>query len=619
MFLVLGLVILAAPAIAERVRLPGVVGLVVAGVALGPGGLGVLERTGVVEQLGGVGLLYLMFLAGLELDLGQLAEQRRPTVLFGLTTFVFPLVLGAAVSLAFGYEWLPAVLIGSLWASHTLVAYPVVRRAGLIADPAVMSAVGATVITDTLALATLAVVAGAAAGSGLGFLALLVPGSIALAWLLLWVLPRVARAFFAGLGADRTVRFVFVLTAVMGSAVVAEAVGTEGIIGAFLAGLGLNRLVPTGGVLMQRIEFVGSALLVPIFLISVGMLVDVGLVLDPATLALGAGFSGVAMIGKGVAAIVAGRISGFDRPQITAMFALSNAQAAATLAATIVGLEVGLLDARTVNAVLIVILVTVVVSSASASRAVRELRPAPVARRPLGRTVIIPIANPTGAREIGRVGSWIAHADGGSVVPLHVVTDLGQDHVASGRRLVDGVADDLARLGVETEVVLRIDRSARRGIVNTLLERDATLVLVGWKGEETAKDRVLGSLLADITEAVPCVIAACRLVGTPRRLVVDLDRTGSLSADEAAALDVSRRLAAGSGLPTVSSRPDLGWTTDVGAFRDGDVVVVPSAPGREPVAPGVRSLIDGHPNVGVIIVRAGDASPTVVEEMFGTT
>ena len=257
-FFVLAFVMLTAPLVAERLRLPGVVGLVMAGLVVGPEGLGLLAREGTIAQLGGFGLLYLMFLAGLELDLGAVRRDRRPAIVFGLLTFAIPIASGTGVALLHGFSVAASVLIGSLWASHTLVAYPIVRRAGIVSDKSVVAAIGATVITDSLALIVLAVVARShEAEGGIRFLATLIPGLVVLAMATLWILPSLARWFFTGLGQDRTLRFLFVLVGFLGAAVLAEVVGIEGIVGAFLAGLALNALVPNGGALMQRVEFVG--------------------------------------------------------------------------------------------------------------------------------------------------------------------------------------------------------------------------------------------------------------------------------------------------------------------------------------------------------------------------
>lgn len=630
-FLVLALVILLAPLAAERFRLPGVIGLVVAGVVVGPEGIGLIERAGMIAQLGGVGLLYLMFMAGLELDLAVLSDHRRSAVVFGMLTFAIPITLGTGVAWWLGFGVAAAVLIGSLWASHTLVAYPIIRRGGIMADPSVAASVGATVITDTLALLVLAVVAGYETGGDVASLLWLVPGLALLAFLTLWLLPRAANWFFVGIGPDRTLRFLFVLAALLGSAVVAEVVGIEGIVGAFLAGLALNRQVPNGGTLMQRIEFVGSALFIPIFLVSVGMLVDLRVVFDVGTLTLAVAFTAVAIGAKALAAFAAGRWFGFDWPRIGVMFALSNAQAAATLAATIVGFQIGIFDEQVVNAVLLVILVTVVVASWVAGYSVRRFTaPYEIPQR-MGRLVLVPVANPTAAAEMIRIAVWLARSDGGEVLPLHVVTTPDPGRVQEGRVMLDSVGADTARFGAELDTTIRVDRSVSRGVINTVIERDASLVLLGWKGSKTTKDRLIGNVLDDITDSAPCLVAACWLPsGPPTRIVLAAGyEADAVDADLAAAEEFSRRLAKGSGLPLLISsagdEADPGTNLeDAGGFAGlarhalpTDLLVLSAPQGRSVIGEAAQYLTAQRRDLSFIVVQTSAGSRNVeVGEVF---
>lgn len=625
-FLTVAVLLLVAPLAAERLRLPGVIGLVISGLVVGPEGLGLLSRQGTIEQLGGFGLLYLMFLAALELDLEELSTNRRPTVVFGLITFAIPMTLGTGTALALGFGGLASVLIGSLWASHTLVTYPIIRRSGIVGDPSVTATIGATVITDTLALIVLALVAASfETGGGFGFLATLLPGLAILGLSVMWLLPRITQWFFAGIGQDRTVRFLFVLTAFLASAVLAEVVGVEGIVGAFLAGLALNRAVPNRGALMQRVDFVGSAFLVPIFLISVGMLVDVSVVLDPETLLLAVAFATVAISAKWAAAEISGRVFSFGRAQIGVMFALSNSQAAATLAATIVGFELGLIDERVVNAVLIVILVTVTVASWVASRSAHKVAPAAKTPDLIGKVVLAPVARPETMGEILRLGVWVARADGGHVVPFHVVTSPESDQVEAAEPLMRQVNEAAARLGADVEAFVRVDRSVAAGVVSTVAERAATLVLLGWKGESTTKDRVVGSLLEDVVDRIPCATAVCWLPGSSySRLVLIADGSPT---EQGVTNSLCRRLARGAGLPvTVVGEPDIdslesGWELlrrpiDFDAVEEvlgeGDVVLMSGGSTRPPFGSLAQDLVEAHPSISVIVV-----SPPTSPHDFG--
>jgi Kef-type K+ transport system membrane component KefB len=602
-FAVLTLAILLGPIVARLLRVPEVVAVVALGFAIGPTGLGLVERTGVVATLGGAGLLYLMFVAGLELDLDDFAAHRGDSVGFGALTFALPMLLGTVVALALGYGTLAALLLASCWASHTLVAYPVFQRVGTVGNRAVATSVGATIVTDTAALLVLAVVARASQGgltpvfwvTLLPSLALLTAGTLA-------GLPRLARWFFAGVGQQRSPRFLFVLVALFVVASLFEVVGIEAIVGAFLAGLALNRAVPNGGPLKERIDFVGATLLVPLFLLATGMLIDVAVLLDPRTLAVGAAFTAVAIGAKLAAAAGAGRWFRSGPAEIAAMFALTSAQAAATLAAVIVGLNVGLLTQGDVNAVMMVILLTCVLASVVAGRAA-PLLPRPIAARDLGETVVVPVANPTTAPRLMRLASAFARADGGIVVPVLVVPNASdQEQLDRARSLDDAMLAVAQSAGAEARSVLRIDSSPEAGIAHTVVEHQGSLLVLGWKGATGRSDARFGGITDRVlsTTFVPTVIARESEVA-PRRVLVVVDTSVVTPGGQPAlrlAVRTAAILARSEGIPVevVTNEGDrtldrlaadqLGGTVAVDTrrrsivvkdrARDTDVVVIPA-------------------------------------------
>jgi Kef-type K+ transport system membrane component KefB len=394
LFVVL-VVVVAAPLLAERVRIPGVVGLIFGGFAIGPHALDLVGNDEVLANGGTVGVLYLMFLAGLELDLALFARVRRNAVMFGLITFTAPFVLGLLSGLIDGYGTGAIVLIGSLWASHTLVTYPIVRRHGLSANRAVATTVGATVITDTMALLVLAVVVGIHTGSASGpvLAGELLLGLAILLGACFLVLPVAARWFFKGVGHERTSRYIFVLAAFLGAAALADAVGIEGIVGAFFAGLALNRLVPNRSPLMERVEFFGAAFFIPVFLVSVGLLIVPGVVADGSTLGLAGLFLTAVIAGKLGAAIAARRLFAYSGAETGVVFGLSVSQAAATLAATIVGFQAGVLDGRVVNAAVVVIVCSLLIAAVATNRAAARVTPETTGEDgALGRAIVVPLA-----------------------------------------------------------------------------------------------------------------------------------------------------------------------------------------------------------------------------------
>jgi Kef-type K+ transport system membrane component KefB len=535
-FAVLALAILFAPILARLLRAPEVVIFVLLGFVVGPTGLGMIERAGVVATLGGAGLLYLMFVAGLELDLDDFVAYRAHSIGFGVATFLVPMVLGTVVALALGYATLSALLLASCWASHTLVTYPVFQRVGTVGNRAVATSVGATIITDTAALLVLAVVARAHQG-GLTplFWATLLPSLAVVTLTVIVGLPRLARWFFSGVGQQRSSRFAFVLVALFVVASLFEVIGVEAIVGAFLVGLALNRSVPNGGPLMERIDFVGGTILIPLFLLATGMLIDPLVLADPRTLAVGAAFTAVAIVAKLAAAAGAGRWFRYTGAEIAAMFALSSAQAAATLAAIVVGLNVGLLTEGDVNAVMMVILITCVLASLVAGRAA-PLLPRPVPTRDLGETVIVPVANPTTAPRLMRLASAFARADGGMVVPVLVVPNASDpEQLARARSLDDEMLAVAQSAGAEARGVLRIDTSPEAGIAHTVIEQQGSMLILGWKGGTGRSDALFGGITDRVLSStfVPTVVAR-ESAGAATRVLVVVDGSVLVPAGEPA-------------------------------------------------------------------------------------
>jgi Kef-type K+ transport system membrane component KefB len=569
LFAVLTAAILLAPLLARRLRLPEIVAVVIVGFAIGPTGLGLVERAGVVEVLGNVGLLYLMFVAGLELDLDDFIEHRRDSIGFGVLTFLAPMTLGTLTALALGYGLLAALLLASCWASHTLVTYPVFQRVGTMGNRAVATSVGATIITDTAALLVLAVVARAHQGALTPvFWATLLPSMAILTAGAVFGLPRLARRFFSGRGQDRSLRFLFVMVSLFVVASLAEVIGIEAIVGAFLAGLALNRSVPNGGALMERIDFLGATLFIPLFLLATGMLIDVQVLLEPRTLLVGASFTAVALLSKFLAAYGTGKLLRYDGAEIGAMFSLSAAQAAATLAAIVVGLNVGLIDGETVNAVMMVILVTCVVAPAAASRYAARL-PRPTPDRDLGDVVVVPMANPATAPRLVRIASVFARADGGIVVPLIVVpSETEEAQLEQARDLDDEVMEVAQSAGAEARSVLRIDASADAGIAHTVVEQRGSLLVMGWKGGTVRREALFGGIIDRVLSrtAIPTLLVH-EGHWDVRRVLLVIDETVTAAAGSPAlglAIEAARLLSKEAGVkvevvtnqedPTVDAR-----------------------------------------------------------------
>jgi len=388
-------IILFAPLILNKLKIPPLIGLIIAGAIIGPAGLNLMLRDSSIVLFGTVGLLYIMFLAGLEIDMAEFKKNSGKSLVFGLYTFIIPMVLGTATGLyVLNYSIETSVLMASMFASHTLIAYPLISKMGVAKNRAVNVTVGGTVITDTLALLVLAVIVGMSAGEvNQEFWIRLSISIVIFGAIVMLLFPIIGRWFFKRFD-DSVSQYIFVLAMVFLGAFLAEAAGIEGIIGAFLAGLALNRLIPHTSPLMNRIEFVGNAIFIPLFLIGVGMLIDYrAFVKDWDTILVAGAMTIVAISAKFIAAWLTKVTFKFSRNELGLIFGLSNAQAAATLAAVLVGykivlnqpaidagLEIGvavepvrLLGESILNGTILMILVTCTVASFVAQRAAQNI------------------------------------------------------------------------------------------------------------------------------------------------------------------------------------------------------------------------------------------------------
>lgn len=295
-------IILLAPILLKRFNVPGIIGLILAGVLVGPFGLNFLEKSSAIDLFSTIGLLYIMFIAGLELDLNEFKTNRNKSLLFGLFTFAFPLGIGFPVCYYFlGYDFNASFLTASMFATHTMVAYPIVSALGVAKNRAVAITVGGTILTDTAVLIILAVIIGKSEGNlNANFWVTMTISLAVFSTIVLVLIPKVARWFFRKLESEKHSHYIFVLSMVFLAAFLAEMAGVEPIIGAFLAGLGLNKLIPHSSALMNRIEFIGNSLFIPFFLISVGMLVDIAVIFSgPTALIIAGTLSIVALFGNG--------------------------------------------------------------------------------------------------------------------------------------------------------------------------------------------------------------------------------------------------------------------------------------------------------------------------------
>ncbi len=360
-FTVLATMALAVQLTVKRLHLPGLIGLILGGMLVGPGALAVLPREPVAELLGQVGLVYIMFLAGVEVDLAVLKEHKTEATVFGLLSFGLTAMLAVTAALLMGFTWSGALLLGAALSSHTLVAYPIVKRMRLLGRPPMVTAVGGTLLTDTLALVMLAIVIQTVGGQSEGAWAWLVPlvllaGLVVIALL---TVPRLAMHLFAGTKASRAEKALFVLVVVLLLASLTEVIGTEAILGAFLAGICLNRPLRHREELHEHLGFVGQMIFIPFFFVDTGMRIDLSIFTGQAWVWwLSVAVIAVVLMAKSTAVWLIGWIYHYSRIDRALMIGLTTPQAAATLAVTVTASEVGAFDDIVVDAVVLVILVT---------------------------------------------------------------------------------------------------------------------------------------------------------------------------------------------------------------------------------------------------------------------
>ena len=354
-FSILLFIILFAPLVLNKLKIPHLIGLIISGLIIGPHGFNILLRDSSIVLFGTVGLLYIMFLAGLEIDLADFKKNSRKSLIFGLLTFSIPMTLGTLAGLyILNFSILTSVLLASMFASHTLITYPIISKLGITKNRAVNITVGGTMITDTLALLVLAAIAGMATGEvNNAFWIRLSVAVIIFGLIIVLLFPVIGRWFFKKFD-DNISQYIFVLAMVFLGAFLAEASGIEAIIGAFLVGLALNRLIPRTSPLMNRIEFVGNALFIPFFLIGVGMLIDYRVFFSSFdTIIVAIVMIVIATLAKFMAAWITQKSFKFSTDERHIIFGLSNSQAAATLAAVLVGYNIILNKAEIESAALI--------------------------------------------------------------------------------------------------------------------------------------------------------------------------------------------------------------------------------------------------------------------------
>jgi Kef-type K+ transport system membrane component KefB/mannitol/fructose-specific phosphotransferase system IIA component (Ntr-type) len=530
------LIILIVPIVFRRFKIPPIIGLILAGVIVGPNLLGILQRGETMILLGTVGLLYLMFMAGLEIDVKRFLKYKGHSIVFGSYTFFIPQITGAVLAVyLLGFDWPAAILLASMFASHTLVSYPIASKLGITKNTAVTTAIGGTIITDTAALLVLAVIIAMDGGAiGVGFWITLGASLSFLTFLTFWAIPKITRWFFQTVSEESHFEFVFVVAVTFLIAFLFEFAGVEAIIGAFLAGLALNRLVPEKGTLMNRIEFVGNSLFIPFFLISVGMIVDPGAFIAGVDAWIVAVFMVVVAIGaKYLAALATQKTLNYNKNELMSMFGLSVAQAAATLAVVLVAYDRGIFGEfgdPVLNGSVLMILITCMISPVVTEKYGKllalEEEEKPYDPTDAPQRILVPLANPETSDALMDIAFMVRDKDSPeSLYPLTVARESVESdaEVAKGEKLLSHAVVHAAAAEVPVTPMTRIDLNIASGIKRAVNENRISNVIIGWNGQTSARQRIFGTILDQLLTELDEMVMVCKIeqpVNTFKRIVV---------------------------------------------------------------------------------------------------
>jgi Kef-type K+ transport system membrane component KefB len=534
-------IILLAPILLRKLRIPSIIGLILAGMAIGDHGFNIIAK-GSIDLFGKAGLLYIMFLAGLELDMAEFKKNTYKSLVFGFFTFAIPLSLGFALCYyALQFNLQASLLVSSMFATHTLVAYPLASRMGISKNEAVTVAVGGTIITDTAVLLILAVIVGAAHGSlNQEFWIRLSLSFFAFALFILFGYPLIGRWFFKKIKDDQTTHFIFVLALVFLSAFLAQLAGVEGIIGAFLAGLALNQLIPHTSPLMNRVEFAGNAIFIPFFLISVGMIVDLRVLLKgPQALYIAAALTIMALLTKWLAAFFTQKIFRYSSDQRQLIFGLSTSHAAATIAIILIGYNEHIIDENVLNGTIILILVTCMTGSFVTANAGKRIAISETNKEPevinLHERIVIPVNDPE--KTEGLIDFSVMIYNDRERNPIYLLNVVQDDDGVKKKVLLNNKNMERAikhAANTETRVQLlnRVDLNMVNGVSRAVKELVISDVVVEWadKNENTTDflfNKLFGSATHNILDAIWETVYVCRLihpVSTTQKLVLVLTK-----------------------------------------------------------------------------------------------
>lgn len=520
-FAVILFIILLSPIVLRKLKIPGIIGLIISGVIIGPHGINWLEKNSAVTLFSTIGLLYIMFIAGLELDLKEFQRNKNKSLVFGFLTFIIPLTIGFPVCYyLLNYDFTASLLISSMFSTHTMVSYPIVSKFGISKNEAVAITVGGTILTDTAVLILLAIIMSSNNGGlNLSFWMQLIASLAVFSAIMFWVIPKITAWFFQKLESEKTSHYIFVLSVVFFAAFLAELAGIEPIIGAFVAGLSLNKLIPYSSTLMNRIEFIGQSIFIPFFLISVGMLVDIKVLLNgPSAVIIAVTLSVVALIGKWMASSTTAFLFRYSGDQRKLIFGLSSSHAAATLAVILVGFQAGIIDENALNGTILLILVTclvaTIVTENAAKRIITSEKEEPVIEYPVHNSehIMIPIANMDNMETLLEFAVFVKNKK--SINPITILSVVPNDEEAEknlvkAKKNLQPLVKMASANETKVKITATIDHNIAGGIIRASREEMTDTIMIGWPRKTGLIERFIETKTASIISRTSKAVYIC--------------------------------------------------------------------------------------------------------------
>jgi Kef-type K+ transport system membrane component KefB len=518
-------IILLSPILLKRLNIPGIIGLIISGVIIGPHGLNILAKNSAVDLFSTIGLLYIMFIAGLELDMNEFKANRNKSLVFGFFTFILPLSIGFPVCYYFlGYNFNTSFLTASMFATHTLIAYPIVSKLGISKNQAVAITVGGTILTDTAVLIILAVIMGNSQGNlNQDFWVRLGISLAIFSAIMFLIIPRIAKWFFRKLESEKHSHYIFVLSVVFFAAFLAQVAGVEPIIGAFVAGLALNKLIPHSSALMNRIDFIGNSLFIPFFLISVGMLVDIKILLNgTGALIVAATLTVVALFGKWVAALFTQLVFRYSKTQRQLIFGLSSAHAAATLAIILVGFNAGIIDENILNGTIILILITCIVASFATEKAGKKIviettdniSDMQKASGPNNEHILLPVEDIKNVEKLLELSVLLKEKKSANPISILSVVSNNEEaekNILKARTKLEEFINQAAATETRVNLITTIDHNIASGISRVSREIMANIIILGWPQRSDIFEKLIGEKLDTILNNTDKTTFFCNL------------------------------------------------------------------------------------------------------------